>query len=117
MDIDKKRSSGASSGSRTKPLQESFVEPSTYGTVVDMSHFTAGGQNVICFATTRGKLCGLDLRSNEHVWELTNNPKFGKSVFTLNNCTDSVYIPCLSTYNCLSKCVNKKEHLSGYSSF
>ena len=42
-----------------------------------MASFTAGGQDVICFATTGGKLCGLDLRSNEMVWELTNEAKYG----------------------------------------
>ena len=42
-----------------------------------MASFTAGGQDVICFATTGGKLCGLDLRSNQMVWELTNEAKYG----------------------------------------
>ena len=42
-----------------------------------MASFTAGGQDVVCFATTRGKLCGLDLRSNRMVWELTNEAKYG----------------------------------------
>ena len=45
-----------------------------------MASFTAGGQDVICFATSRGKLCGLDLRSNEMVWELTNEAKYGMYV-------------------------------------
>ena len=80
VDLEKKRSAGVSGGSRIKPYQESFVDPSINGTVIDMVHFTAGGQSVICYATTRGKLCGLDLRSNENVWELTNNPKHGECV-------------------------------------
>ena len=53
------------------------MDPVHYGTVVEMASFTAGGQDVVCFATTGGKLCGLDLRSNEMVWELTNEAKYG----------------------------------------
>ena len=68
-----------SSGARKNLLHESTVDPYKCGTIVDMAHFTAGGQNVICYATTHGKLCGLDLRSSdERVWELTNNAKFGE---------------------------------------
>ena len=33
---------------------------------------------VICYATSMGKLCGLDLRSNRPAWELTNSAKFGE---------------------------------------
>lgn len=87
VDIDKERkragttatitSITSSSNNRVKPLLENYVEPSVDGQVVDMAHFTAGGQNVLCYVTTKGKLCGLDLRSNETIWRLTNNPKFG----------------------------------------
>ncbi len=69
----------AAGNARRQLLLESTVDAAQYGTIVDMAQFTAGGQNVICFATTRGKLCGLDLRSNEIAWELTNNAKFGES--------------------------------------
>lgn len=62
---------------RRQLLLDSRVDPANYGTVVEMASFTAGGQDVICFATTRGKLCGLDLRSNRMVWELTNEAKYG----------------------------------------
>ena len=54
------------------------MDPNENGLVVDMAHFTAGGQNVLCYVTTKGWLCGLDLRSNDTVWSLTNNPKFGE---------------------------------------
>ena len=62
---------------RRQLLLDSRVDPANYGTVVEMASFTAGGQDVVCFATTRGKLCGLDLRSNQMVWELTNEAKYG----------------------------------------
>ena len=68
----------SASGNRVKPLLEGFVDPTVDGHVVEMAHFTAGGQNVLCYVTTRGRLCGLDLRSNETVWRLTNSPKFGE---------------------------------------
>ena len=83
IDRDRKRSgttttiTSITSTSRAWPLLESHVEPSTEGQVVDMAHFTAGGQNVLCYVTTKGRLCGLDLRSNETTWKLNNNPKFG----------------------------------------
>ena len=67
----------ASSGNRVKPLLESFVDPAVDGQMVEMTPFTAGGQSVLCYVTTKGRLCGLDLRSNETAWRLTNNPKFG----------------------------------------
>lgn len=70
--------SSSSGNNRVKPLLESFVDPTADGQVVEMAHFTAGGQNVLCYVTTKGRLCGLDLRSNETVWRLTNNPKFGQ---------------------------------------
>ena len=60
-------------------LFESLIDPYERGTIVDMANFTAGSQNVLCYCTTRGKLCGLDLRSNNTVWELSNNAKFGES--------------------------------------
>ena len=49
------------------------------GEVADMATFSAGGDEVICYATSMGKLCGLDLRSNRPAWELTNSAKFGES--------------------------------------
>ena len=64
--------------SKKQLLFESLVDSYEHGTIVDMATFTAGGQNVICYCTTRGKLCGLDLRSNNTVWELSNNAKFGE---------------------------------------
>ena len=62
---------------RKQLLLDTRVDPANYGTVVEMASFTAGGQDVVCFTTTRGKLCGLDLRSNQMVWELTNEAKYG----------------------------------------
>ena len=62
---------------RRQLLMDLKVDPASYGTIVEMASFTAGGQDVICFATTRGKLCGLDLRSNQIVWKLTNEAKYG----------------------------------------
>ena len=61
---------------RRQLLLDSRVDPANYGTVVEMASFTAGEQDVVCF-TTREKLCGLDLRSNRMVWELTNEAKYG----------------------------------------
>ena len=55
-----------------------MVDTSEYGRVVDMSTFTTGGQELICYATSMGKLCGLDLRSCSAAWELTNDAKFGQ---------------------------------------
>lgn len=66
---------------RRQLLLDTKVEPSEYGTVVEMASFTAGRRDVICFATTRGKLCGLDLRSNRIVWELTNEAKYGRNMY------------------------------------
>ena len=51
-----------------------------YGSVVDMNEITAGGQNILTFVTTRGRLCGLDLRSQELAWDLENNPKRGINI-------------------------------------
>ena len=106
MDKERQRSgtsatiaSTTSSGSnRVKPLLESFVDPATDGQVVEMAHFTAGGQNLLCYVTTKGRLCGLDLRSNETVWRLINNPKFGKLDLSLRTLSFSsfspIYSPC-----------------------
>lgn len=66
---------------RKQLLLDSRVDPANYGTIVEMASFTAGGQDVICFATTRGKLCGLDLRLNQMVWELTNEAKYGMCTY------------------------------------
>ncbi len=60
------------------------MDPTESGPVVDMATFTAGGEEVICYATSMGRLCGLDLRSNKPAWELTNSAKFGElEVFKL----------------------------------
>ena len=40
---------------------------------------TCGGQNVLVFVTTKGHLCGLDLRIPNLVWDLENDPRHGKS--------------------------------------
>ena len=63
---------------RTQTLRNQFsLDPVTHGTVVDLAQFASGGQNILCLATTRGKLCGLDLRTNKEAWDLTNNGRFG----------------------------------------
>lgn len=87
VDIDKEKKrantlSTLSSNNRVNPLLESYVDPNDTGVVVDMAHFTAGGQNVLSYVTTKGRLCGLDLRSNDTIWSLTNNPKFGECIHT-----------------------------------
>ena len=51
-----------------------------YGNVVDMSEFTSGGQNLLTFVTTKGRLCGLDLRAPGLAWDLQNNNKHGQHV-------------------------------------
>ena len=71
-----------------------------YGYVVDMATFTAGGQNVLCLATTGGKLCGLDLRTSKLAWDLTNSPKYGRSS-TLYSCHLSQAKPCYILYLCI----------------
>ena len=53
------------------------LDPSIYGSVVEMNEFTSGGQNVLCLVTNKGRLCGLDLRSSQLAWDLKNNPKYG----------------------------------------
>ena len=40
---------------------------------------TCGGQNVLAFVTTKGHLCGLDLRIPNLAWDLENDPRHGKS--------------------------------------
>ena len=52
-----------------------------HGSVVDMSEITAGGQNILAFATSKGHLCGLDLRCKELAWDLENDPKYGWLLF------------------------------------
>lgn len=59
-----------------------MVDSVKYGRVVDISTFSTGGQELICYATSMGKLCGLDLRSSTAAWELTNNAKFGECGIT-----------------------------------
>ena len=53
------------------------LDYSQYGSVVDITEITTGGQNVLVFVTTKGKLCGLDLRTKDLAWELNNDPKYG----------------------------------------
>ena len=48
------------------------------GVVVEMAHFTSGGQNIVCCCSNKGKLFGVDLRCGERVWNLSNNVKYGK---------------------------------------
>ena len=40
---------------------------------------TCRGQNVLAFVTTKGHLCGLDLRIPNLAWDLENDPRHGKS--------------------------------------
>ena len=54
------------------------MDPSQYGTVVDMVTFSMGGEEVICYATSMGQMCGLDLRANRNAWQLSNPAKFGE---------------------------------------
>ena len=48
--------------------------------MVEMSEMTCGGQNVLAFVTTKGHLCGLDLRIPNLAWDLENDPRHGKSL-------------------------------------
>ncbi len=57
---------------------DTTMDTDVSGYVVDMVTFSAGGQEVICYATSMGQLKGLDLRSGKYAWKLTNNPKYGK---------------------------------------
>ena len=65
------------SSSKRQLILETSVDPVENGTVVDMATFSMGGEEVISYATSMGKLCGLDLRSNKPAWQLTNSSKFG----------------------------------------
>ena len=64
--------------SKRQLVFETTLDPSENGTVVDMSTFSIGGDEVICYSTTMGKLSGLDLRSSKPAWQLTNCAKYGK---------------------------------------
>lgn len=66
-------------GSSTKRqlILETSVDPSQHGTVVDMVTLSMGGEEVLCYATSMGQLCGLDLRANRNAWQLSNAAKFG----------------------------------------
>ena len=59
-------------------LLDTTIDPTENGTIIDMATFVNGGEEVICFATTMGKLYGLDIRSNKPAWDLKNSAKFGK---------------------------------------
>ena len=70
------------SGKQKTPKAKQFLnwplDYGEYGNVVDMSEFTSGGQNLLTFVTTKGRLCGLDLRAPGLAWDLQNNNKYGK---------------------------------------
>ncbi|XP_069112623.1 phosphoinositide 3-kinase regulatory subunit 4-like isoform X1 [Argopecten irradians] len=53
------------------------VNKEDYGQVVDITHFDTGAQSVLAYATVNGYLIGRDLRCNEEVWKLKNDPKTG----------------------------------------
>ena len=74
--IEPKKTSGG--GSKRQLVLETRVDPTEQGTVVDMSTFSTGGEEVLCYSTSMGKLAGLDLRSGKLAWELSNSAKFGK---------------------------------------
>ena len=48
--------------------------------MVEMATFSTGGEELVCYATSMGKLAGLDLRSGKPAWELSNSSKFGEAV-------------------------------------
>lgn len=73
--IDARKIGGSS---KRQLILETSVDSAENGDVVDMATFSAGGDEVICYATSMGKLCGLDLRANRPAWELTNSAKFGE---------------------------------------
>ena len=52
------------------------LDPKEQGSIVEINEISSGGQNVISFVTTKGKLCGLDLRMQELAWDLKNDPKY-----------------------------------------
>ena len=66
--------------SKRQLVLDEVVDPAEYGRVVDLATFSTGGQELLCYATSMGKLCGLDLRSSTPAWELTNDAKFGECV-------------------------------------
>ena len=76
--------SQSSKNSKSNPkLKNVFnwqLDLNKHGSVVDMSEITTGGQNVLTFVTSRGRLCGLDLRTRELAWDLENDPKYGKII-------------------------------------
>lgn len=74
--------------SKTPKLKNIFnyeLNMDTQGSVVEMSEMTSGGQNVLAFVTTKGHLCGLDLRARELAWNLENDPKYGNYKFQFSN--------------------------------
>lgn len=74
LSIETKKVGGSS---KRQLVLDTVVDSVEYGRVMDMATFSTGGQELICYATSMGKLCGLDLRSSTVAWELTNNAKFG----------------------------------------
>ncbi len=88
--IEPKKTGGG--GNKRQLVLETSVDPAEHGMVVDMSTFSTGGEEVLCYATSMGKLAGLDLRSGKPAWELSNSAKFGKDsgiiVRMSGRCTD-----------------------------
>ena len=61
------------------------LDPYLHGSIVEMSEMTCGGQNVLAFITTKGHLCGLDLRTPNLAWDLENDPRHGTVWVYLRN--------------------------------
>lgn len=74
--IEPKKTSGGSN--KRQLVMETSVDPVEHGTVVEMATFSTGGEELVCYATSMGKLAALDLRSGKLAWELSNSSKFGK---------------------------------------
>lgn len=53
------------------------IDKEDLGNIVDISYFDTGAQSVLVYATVNGYLIGWDLRSNEEIWRLKNEPKTG----------------------------------------
>ncbi len=91
--IEPKKTGG---GTKRQLVLETSVDPGEHGTVVDMTTFSTGGEEVVCYATSMGMLAGLDLRSGKLAWELNNSAKFGtgrdrQKFWCSNNFGDVLY--------------------------
>ncbi|XP_041377701.1 phosphoinositide 3-kinase regulatory subunit 4-like [Gigantopelta aegis] len=62
---------------RLSPVEIMDVDKQKYGHVVDITHFDAGSQSVLTYATVNGYLMGWDLRSNSMAWQLKNDARTG----------------------------------------